>query len=76
MYTGGLGVKGELIDKAVSMLESDHRREIYLGCDGFYYVTYSNGLSPTLHKSDVESAVESGRITPQLDRPDVFVLRR
>lgn len=66
-------------DRALRMLEEQPRRELYEGAglggksgSGLYYVTYSEGRSPTLNKADIDRLVEEGKITEKY--PGCYVL--
>ena len=56
-------------DRAMRMLAEDPRREIYEGAApggkkgcGLFYVTYSEGRSPTLTWGDIERLLKDGLI--------------
>ena len=56
--------------KAMRMLLEDQRRDIYEGAShdgkrgsGLYYVTYSDGYSPTLNREDIDILLRHGLVT-------------
>lgn len=67
-------------DRARRMLQEQPRREIYEGAatggkqgSGLYYVTYSEGRSPTLNRNDIDRMLEDGWITEKYQ--GCYVLR-
>lgn len=66
-------------DRALRMLADQPRRDIYEGAgpggktgSGLYYVTYSEGRSPTLNRADIDRLLEDGKITEKY--PGCYVL--
>lgn len=56
-------------ERAMRMLAEQPRRELYEGAgaggkqgSGLFYVTYSDGGSPTLTRSDIEVLIGQGKI--------------
>jgi hypothetical protein len=67
-------------ERAMRMLAEQPRREIYEGAgpggkqgSGLYYVTYSEGRSPTLNRSDIDRLLADGKITEKYQ--GCYVLR-
>jgi len=46
------------IATAMSMLRERAHRTLYEGCDGYFYVDYSDGQSPKLSHSEVETMLK------------------
>jgi hypothetical protein len=54
--------KSERQARALAMLREMRGRDIYIGRDGWYYVSYSEGKSPRLSRGDVDEMLERGQI--------------
>ena len=67
-------------ERALRMLTEQPRRELYEGAvagwktgSGLYYVTYSDGQSPTLNRGDIDRLLAEGKIIEKY--PGCYVLR-
>lgn len=61
------------VEKALRMLREDRRRDLYESAarqnpeagSGEYYITYGNGESPRLYRSDIDVLLREGTIRPK-----------
>jgi hypothetical protein len=63
-------------ERALAMLAANRSRDLYEGCDGFYYVTYSaDEGSPKLTRQEVAAMFAAGKISRKFpDYTDCYVL--
>lgn len=63
-------------ERALAMLAANSSRDLYLGCDGWFYVTYSaEEGSPKLSRAEVISMFEGGKLAHKYpDYSDCYVL--